>query len=115
MLISIKNEMIFLRHIVESIEKVENFIRDISKAEFDSSVLVQDGVIRRLEIIGEAVKNLPLEFREKYPDIPWKDIAGMRDKLIHAYFEVDLDLTWVIVKDDLPDLKKKIRKILDDI
>jgi len=111
----IKNEKIFLRHILESIENVENFTKDVSKTEFLSSVLVQDGVIRRLEIIGEAVKNLPLEVKEQYPDIEWKKIAGLRDVLIHAYFDVDIDLTWEIIKRDLPDLKKKIKKILEDL
>jgi len=71
--------------------------------------------LRRLEVIGEAVKNLPLDFREKYPNIDWKKIAGLRDVLIHAYFGVSLERIWVIVKDDLPDLKKKIKKILDDM
>ena len=60
------------------------------------SALIQNGVIRCLEIIGEAVRNLPMEYREKYPDIEWKKIAGLRDVLIHAYFDVDLDLTWDI-------------------
>ena len=111
----IKNEKIFLKHIIESIENVEDFTKEISISDFINSVLIQDGVIRRLEIIGEAVKNLPMEFREKYPDIEWKKIAGLRDVLIHAYFDVDIDLTWEIVKDELPDLKKKIKIILDDI
>ncbi len=109
-----KSEKILLEHIMESIEKIENFTRDISKDDFFDSDLIQDGVIRRLAIIGEAVKNLPMALRMKYPDIEWKKIAGLRDVLIHEYFGVDLDLTWDIVKSDLPDLKKKIRMILDE-
>ncbi len=110
-----KDHKIYLKHIIESIENVEDFTKDVSISDFLGSALIQNGVIRCLEIIGEAVKNLPMEFREKYPDIEWKKIAGLRDVLIHAYFDVDLDLTWEIVKDDLPDLKKKIIIILEDI
>ena len=74
----------------------------------------QDSIIRRLEIIGEAVKNLPDSFRAKHPDIPWKKIAGMRDVLIHEYFEVDLALTWKVVKHELPSIKKKLAKLLEN-
>ncbi len=110
-----KNEKVYLEHIIESIDNVEDFIKNVSESDFLSSVLIQNGVVRCLEIIGEAVKNLPLGFREKHPDIEWKKIAGLRDILIHAYFEVDLDLTWIVAKEELPELKKKIRVILEDM
>lgn len=70
-------------------------------------------MIRRLEIIGEAVKNLPADFKKKKSSIPWQNIAGMRDFLIHEYFGVDLDLVWQTVKKDLPEFKKQILKLLD--
>ncbi|MCK5698537.1 MAG: DUF86 domain-containing protein [Candidatus Aenigmarchaeota archaeon] len=111
----IKDEKIFLRHIMESIENIEDFTKDISITEFQDSALIQNGVIRCLEIIGEAVKNIPDDMKKRYPEVPWKKIAGLRDVLIHAYFEVDLDLTWDITKTDLPELKKNIKKILEDI
>ncbi|MBU4190535.1 MAG: DUF86 domain-containing protein [Candidatus Thermoplasmatota archaeon] len=107
-----KDISIFLKHILESIERIEEFTKGISKEKFLDSVQLQDAVIRRLEIIGEAVKNLPPGFRKKHADVPWSEIARTRDKLIHGYFGVDLTLTWDIVKKDLPDLKKKIKKIL---
>lgn len=107
-----KDISVFLKHILESIERIEEFTKGISKEKFLDSVQLQDAVIRRLEIIGEAVKNLPPGFRKKHVDVPWSEIARTRDKLIHGYFGVDLTLTLDIVKKDLPDLKKKIKKIL---
>ena len=74
--------------------------------------MIQDGVIRQLEIIGEAVKNLPDSFREKHPHIPWQDIAGTRDKLIHHYFGVSLDEVWLMVQRDVPVLKAAVVEIL---
>lgn len=74
---------------------------------------LQDAVTRRLEIIGEAVKNLPADLKEKYPKVPWKQIAGTRDVLIHEYFGTDFDLVWKVVKKELPQLKKETLKILE--
>lgn len=71
--------------------------------------------MRRLEIIGEAVRNLPENFREKYPSIPWRQITGTRDKLIHEYFGVDIGLTWQVVKSDLPKLKRQILALLKEM
>jgi len=110
-----KDTSVFIKHILESIERIEEFTKGISKKVFFNSVQIQDAVIRRIEIIGEATKNVPNGFRKKHPEIPWSEIARTRDKLIHGYFGVDLDLTWDIVKKDLPDLKKKVKKILKEI
>jgi len=76
---------------------------------------IQDAVFRRLEIIGEAVKNLPQEFIDKYPEIPWKKIAGIRNILIHEYFGVNLERTWKVVKEDIFDLRNKILKVKKDL
>lgn len=105
--------IVFLKHILDSIKIIESYFKDVTKEDFLSDREVQDATIRRLEIIGEAVKNLPSEFTKKNPQIPWHKIAKMRDKLIHKYFGVDLDLTFDVVKHDLPDLKKNVKKILE--
>ncbi len=108
----IKNPKIFLEHILECIELIEFYTDNKKEEDFIVSLLLQDAVIRRIEIIGEAVKNLPDEVKSKNPHIPWKKIAGMRDLLIHEYFGVDNKLTWSVVRKDIPELKKNIEKIL---
>lgn len=110
-----KDPKTFLLHILECIGYIEYDVHNISKEEFLDSVTIQDAVNRRLEIIGEATKNIPENIRNHYKSIPWKKLAGMRDILIHNYFGVDLDMVWGIVKDDLPDLKNKIKVILDEL
>lgn len=74
--------------------------------------LIQDGVVRNLEIIGEAVKHIPEDVKKNYPDIEWRKIAGLRDILIHAYFGIDLDVVWDVVKNKIPELKEKVENIL---
>jgi len=107
-----KDVKVFLEHILESINLISAYVSQLSKDDFLDSHQVQDAVIRRLEIIGEAVKNLPLGFRKRHAEVPWRQIAGMRDVLIHGYFGVDLELTWKVVREDLPELEQKIARIL---
>jgi uncharacterized protein with HEPN domain len=107
-----KDATFYLEHIIESIDKIHKYTKDLSKEEFLKNELVKDGVVRNIEIIGEAAKNLPKDFREKHKDVPWKDISGMRDRIAHFYFGIDYELVWLTVKNDVPELEKKIRVLL---
>lgn len=110
-----KDDSIYLQHILDAILRIEEYTREINYENFTQNTLIQDGVIRQIEIIGEATKNLSDAFRSKYSYIPWKDIAGMRDKLIHEYFGVDIDAVWDTVKKDVPSLKLEIEKVIKEI
>lgn len=105
----------YLEDIIVSMDKVKKFTENISYQNFIRDEKTIFAVVRALEIIGEGVKNIPEVLRNKYPEIPWKDMAGMRDKLIHEYFGVKLDIVWNTVKSEIPDLKPKFQKILRDL
>ncbi|UUX92421.1 HepT-like ribonuclease domain-containing protein [Methanoplanus endosymbiosus] len=98
----------YFNDIITAIEKIESFVGDTTEDDFALDEKTQFAVIRGLEIIGEAVKKIPPENKEKYPKVPWKELAGMRDKLIHAYFGVNIEIVWLTVKEDLPEIKKII-------
>lgn len=110
-----KDYSVFLKHILESIQEIEKYTRSISIDDFAEDIKTQDAVMRRMEIIGEAVKNLSNDFKNKHKNINWKEIAGMRDVLIHEYFGVDIDVVWGTVIKDLPELKGKIVEILENL
>jgi len=107
----IRNDQAYLEHILEAISKIENFTTAISRIEFERDVMMQDAVIRNIEIIGEATKKISKEFTRSHPEIPWHDMAGMRDKLIHDYLGVDIAVVWKTIEIDLPLLKEIISKI----
>jgi uncharacterized protein with HEPN domain len=110
-----RDESVYLRHIMDAIVRIEEYLREVDEHTFKQRNLIQDGVIRQLEIIGEPVKNLSPDFRHKYAHIPWQDIAGTRDKLIHGYFGVDIDKVWLMATDDIPSFKTEVTKILNDL
>jgi uncharacterized protein with HEPN domain len=110
-----KRDRAYLKHILEAISNIEKFIEGLTKEDFLENVEKQYAVVRGLEIIGEATKNLSRELKAKHREIPWRDIAGMRNKLIHKYFGIDLELVWVTIKNKLPEFKKQVLKILMEI
>lgn len=110
-----RDESLYLQHILDAIAKIETYLQGIDEETFYRQTLVQDGVIRQIEIIGEAVRHLSKQLRDKHPQIPWEDIAGMRDKLIHGYFGVDLQKVWDTAKEDIPVLKTQVIKIREEL
>jgi uncharacterized protein with HEPN domain len=100
---------IFIDHILQSITLIEDYTADITKEEFLNTNFIQDAVIRRIKIIGKAVESMPDHFKSKYPEIPWETITNVGDTLIHG--EVDLELIWKTVKNEIPALKKEILKL----
>jgi uncharacterized protein with HEPN domain len=94
---------------------IEHYMDNVSHEEFFSSRLLQDGVIRQLEVMGEAARNLSEDLRNKHPEIPWRQMVGLRNRMIHAYFNVDLQIIWEIVQGDIPVLLQKMTQILDAI
>lgn len=110
-----RDDSVFLNHIVDSISEIESFTLSLSKEKFQSSKLHQNAVIRCLEVIGQSVKNVSTKTRELDSEIPWQDIAGMRDVLIHQYFGVDINEVWSTVENDLIPLKKQILDLFDKL
>ena len=100
---------IFLDHILQSIELIEDYTKDMTKEDFLTTDFIQEAVIRRIKIIGESVKNMPSDFKDKYPEIPWETIANVKDTLESG--DCDLEIVWETVKDEIPVLKTKILKI----
>ena len=107
-----RDETVYLQHILDAINRIEEYLHHVTEQSFHQQHLVQDGVIRQLEIIGEAARKISQEYKASHPQIPWQDIAGTRDKLIHDYFGVDLGQVWLMAQDDIPELKAEVAKIL---
>lgn len=104
-----------VEEIIESLTMIESYTRYVTQSGFKQGFLLQDAVIHRLEIIGDAAKNIPEDFRNAHPEIPWKEIAGLRDILIHAYFQVNIDRVWNVMKHELPDIKRKLLKVVQKL
>ena len=106
---------LYLEDILKSIQKVEKYTRDLTLEKSRKNDFAVDAVVRNLEIVGEAAKNIPPVIRKKSSEIDWQRVCGMRDILIHAYFGVDVEIVWDIIENKLPDLKKKITRLLSEI
>jgi uncharacterized protein with HEPN domain len=105
----------FLNHIVDEADYLIRDSANISYSEFEKNETLKRSFVRALEVIGEAAKNIPNDFRKKHPQIPWKDIAGLRDILIHRYFGINYKMVWDVIKNQVPDLKIKIQSILKEM
>lgn len=105
----------FISDIKEAIERIKKYTTDMSYEMFLHDTKTQDAVVRNIEIIGEAAKNLSSDFRKKYKHIDWKKIAGMRDKIIHFYFGVKWDIVWAVIKDKIPAFSEQINNILNEL
>lgn len=110
-----RDETVYLQHILDAIAKTERYLYGIDKEAFEQDTLIQDGVIRQIEIMGEATRRLSRAFRNQYLHIPWEGITGMRDKLIHDYFGVDIETVWLTATEDLPLLKGEVEAILQQL
>lgn len=110
-MIVMKDDRIYIEHILQSIERIGSYILVKDQHEFSEDYLTQDAVIRQLEIIGEATKRISPALRDINPDVPWQDMAGMRDILIHNYIDVDTDIVWKTASESIPELKKLLSNI----
>jgi uncharacterized protein with HEPN domain len=102
---------LLLEDIRNALDRIERYTKTIDREQFLSDERTIDAVARNLEIIGEAVRLLPNEFKSKYPDIPWVQIAGLRNRIVHDYFGLDLEIIWQILQTSLPDLKRRLEAI----
>ena len=108
-----KSHRTLAKHILDCINNIEKYTRSVTKEEFFSNFMIQDAVVRNLEIIGEASKNIPVDVKKRFPTIPWRDINAMRNKLVHEYFRVDAETVWNVVQIDLEELRKYATTILN--
>lgn len=107
-----KKDLMYLKDIIQAIESIKNFTRNMSFEEFKTDDKTSSATIQKFTVIGEATKKVSKEIRNKYSDIPWKKMAGMRDKLTHAYSQIDYELVWTTIKESIPKVKKSIEMIM---
>lgn len=108
----ITDDLAYIDHILDCVRKIYEFSSGLSEEDFTSSELIQDAIIRNIEIIGEASKKISLNTKQIYYEIPWKEIAGMRDKIVHDYMGVDVAVVWKTITEDIPILEKLIKEII---
>ena len=106
---------LYIKDMLECIEKIEEFVGNMSYEEFVEDDKTSSAAVRKLEIMGEASKNIPRDIRREYKEIPWSDVAKMRDKIIHFYFGVDYEIVWKVIKERLPVLKQQIENLIKEV
>lgn len=110
-----RTSLLYLLDILEAIQSIEQYTESLSFAEFTQDKKTIDAVVRNFEIIGEATRNILPREKEKYFNIPWRKMAGMRDRLIHEYFGVELEIVWKTIKEDLLEIKPLIKKVIEEL
>jgi uncharacterized protein with HEPN domain len=106
---------LFVKDILDAIDKIEEFIGRMEYGEFIQDDKTSTAVVKKIEIIGEAIKNIPRDVKARYNFIPWRDIVGMRDKITHDYFGIDYEIVWKVVKEKLPALKIQVEQVLKEM
>ncbi len=106
------SDSVYLEHILEAINNIEAGTRGVRREDFNKNIQLQAAILHFIQIVGEAAKLLSLEFKEKYPEIAWSQIAGMRNKVVHEYFQVDLDVVWDTATNDIPAFKLQVQEIV---
>ena len=109
-----RDSKLYLKDIIEAMDAIDSFVEGMEFDEFQMDDKTSSAVIRKFEIIGEATKHLPHKLKQKYPNLPWKEMAGMRDKLIHFYFGIKYDLVWSTIKDVIPQIRPVLIEILNE-
>jgi len=103
-----------LKHMLDSIEAILSFVKNKNRSNLDTDRLLASGIIREFEILGEAAGQVSEQTRSKFPDLPWKQLVGMRNRLIHAYFDVDHNIVWKTIHESLPPLQNQLKKVIAD-
>jgi len=107
------DDLVRIKHIMDASEECVKFLESRQRKDLDTDRMLSLSLVRLLEIIGEAARGVSVQLREKYQDIPWKQMAGIRDRLIHGYFDVDMEIVWKTVKEDIPPLINQLTELLD--
>ena len=108
----VKDNFVYIYHIRDAIDKIDEYLQGISKKDFLQQTIVHDAIMHELQIIGEAIRHISSDFRKKHPNINWKEIVGMRSKIVHDYFGINLEIIWKAATEDVPKLKEDIKQIL---
>ena len=109
-----KNELTYLGDVLDAIQRIEDYLHGVSKDAFLKNLMMQDAVMHQIEVIGEASNNVSDEFQEKHSELPWMQMRAIRNKIVHDYRELNLDVIWDTARNDLPALKTQIQKLLDE-
>ena len=110
-----RDNRLYLKDILDCMVKIEEFVKEMDFENFIKDDKTVSAVVRKLEVIGEATKNIPEAIKKKHKDIPWRDMARMRDKIIHFYFGVDYEIVWKVIKERLPKIKPLLKKVLKEL